>query len=69
MFCFSEVTDSISQLLTICTSGINSDQREIELALRRLEAMKPLLENPNKPLNQHNYYECVDFVARSLEVN
>ncbi|KAF5405196.1 FERM central domain protein [Paragonimus heterotremus] len=61
-----DVTESISQLLVICTSGVTPDQRECELALRRLDALRPLLENPNRPVNDQNYYECVDAVAKSL---
>ncbi|CAL8103548.1 unnamed protein product [Calicophoron daubneyi] len=61
-----DVTESISQLLTICTSGVAPDQRDCEIAIRRLEALRPLLENPSRPLNQQNYYECVDAVAKSL---
>ncbi|VDQ02484.1 unnamed protein product, partial [Trichobilharzia regenti] len=62
-----DVTESISQLLTICTSSVSPDQRECEAALRRLETLRPLLQNPNRPLNQHSYYDCVDAVAKSLE--
>ncbi|TGZ65701.1 hypothetical protein CRM22_005745 [Opisthorchis felineus] len=61
-----DVTESISQLLTICTSGVTAEQRDCEVALRRLEALRPLLENPNRPVNQKTYYECVDEVARSI---
>ncbi|CAH8451419.1 unnamed protein product [Schistosoma bovis] len=62
-----DVTESISQLLTICTSGVSPDQRECEAAIRRLDSLRPLLLNPNRPLNQHSYYDCVDTVAKSLE--
>ncbi|CAH8450100.1 unnamed protein product [Schistosoma turkestanicum] len=62
-----DVTESISHLLTICTSGVSPDQRECEAAIRRLDSLRPLLLNPNRPLNQHSYYDCVDTVAKSLE--
>ncbi|KAK4473924.1 hypothetical protein MN116_003248 [Schistosoma mekongi] len=62
-----DVTESISQLLTVCTSGVSPDQRECEAAIRRLDSLRPLLLNPNRPLNQHSYYDCVDIVAKCLE--
>ncbi|KAA0200427.1 Talin [Fasciolopsis buskii] len=61
-----DVTQSISQLLTICTTGVTPDQRDCEIALRRLDALRPLLENPIRPVNQQAYYDCVDSVAKSL---
>ncbi|TPP61971.1 Talin [Fasciola gigantica] len=61
-----DVTESISQLLTICTTGVTPDHRDCEVALRRLDALRPLLENPNRPVNQQAYYDCVDSVAKSL---
>ncbi|CAH8439283.1 unnamed protein product [Dicrocoelium dendriticum] len=61
-----DVTESISQLLTFCTSAVTPEQRECELAFKRLDALRPLLENPNRPLSSQTYCECVDEVAKSL---
>uniref|UniRef100_A0A1X7VGP0 FERM domain-containing protein n=1 Tax=Amphimedon queenslandica TaxID=400682 RepID=A0A1X7VGP0_AMPQE len=56
------VTDSINALLNLCsTSG--PGQKECDNALRSIEAMAPLLDNPNEPQSDLSYFDCLDLVA------
>jgi talin len=55
------VTDSINALLNLCsTSG--PGQKECDDALRNIEAVAPLLDNPNEPQSDLSYFDCLDLV-------
>ncbi|KAL5104483.1 Talin-1 [Taenia crassiceps] len=60
------VTDSISHLLSVSVSGVVPGVADCDAELRRLEAMRPLLEYPDRPTNQHTYQLCVTSFAQSL---
>lgn len=55
------VTDSINHLLDVCTSA-TPGQNECDNAIRKIQAMKPLLSNPNEPVNDSSYHEALDSV-------
>ena len=55
------VTDSINSLVDVCTSSAPG-QTECDNAIRNIQAMKPLLDNPSEPINDFSYYECWDSV-------
>jgi talin len=55
------VTDSINYLVDVCTSSAPG-QKECDNALRNIQAMKPLLENPSEPVSEATYFECLDSV-------
>nr|CAD7458197.1 unnamed protein product [Timema tahoe] len=55
------VTDSINYLVDVCTSAAPG-QKECDNAIRNIQSMRPLLENPNEPVNEATYFECLDTV-------
>ncbi|XP_065332613.1 talin-2 isoform X2 [Cloeon dipterum] len=55
------VTDSINQLVDVCTQSAPG-QKECDNALRNIQAMKPLLDNPSEPVSEATYFECLDSV-------
>lgn len=55
------VTDSINHLVNVCTSAAPG-QNECDNAIRNIQAMKPLLDNPTEPISDASYYECLDAV-------
>lgn len=61
------VTDSINHLLDVYTSA-TPGQAECDNAIRNIQAMKPLLENPNEPVNDFSYYECLDSVMEKSKL-
>lgn len=61
------VTDSINHLLDVCTSAAPG-QNECDNAIRKIQAMKPLLNNPNEPVNDSNYHEALDSVIDKSKV-
>lgn len=61
------VTDSINHLLDVCTSAAPG-QSECDNAVRNIQAMKPLLDNPNEPVSEASYYECLDSVMERSKV-
>ncbi|XP_051989863.1 talin-2-like [Xyrauchen texanus] len=58
------VTDSINQLITLCTQNAPG-QRECDNALRELEAVSGLLDNPNEPVNDLSYFDCIESVMEN----
>uniref|UniRef100_A0A4W6CC53 Talin 2 n=1 Tax=Lates calcarifer TaxID=8187 RepID=A0A4W6CC53_LATCA len=58
------VTESINQLITLCTQQA-AGQKECDNALRELEAVRGLLDNPNEPVNELSYFRLF-FVHVSL---
>ncbi|XP_049329638.1 talin-2a [Astyanax mexicanus] len=61
------VTDSINQLITMCTQH-SPGQRECDNALRELEAVIVLLDNPNEPVNGLSYFDCIESVMENSKV-
>lgn len=55
------VTESINHLITVCTVSAPG-QKECDNALRQMQAMRPLLEEPNEPINEASYFECLEGV-------
>uniref|UniRef100_A0A8C2WQL3 Talin 2 n=1 Tax=Cyclopterus lumpus TaxID=8103 RepID=A0A8C2WQL3_CYCLU len=58
------VTESINQLITLCTQQA-AGQKECDNALRELEAVRGLLDNPNEPVNELSYFECIESVMEN----
>ncbi|XP_017774741.1 PREDICTED: talin-2 isoform X2 [Nicrophorus vespilloides] len=61
------VTDSINQLLDVYTSA-TPGQADCENAIRNIQAMKHLLDNPSEPINDWSYYECLDAVTERSKI-
>ncbi|KAF3854820.1 hypothetical protein F7725_022875 [Dissostichus mawsoni] len=61
------VTESINQLITLCTQQA-AGQRECDNALRELEAVRGLLDNPNEPVNELSYFDCIESVMENSKV-
>lgn len=55
------VTESINYLVNVCTSSAPG-QTECDNAIRNIQAMKPMLDNPSEPISDLSYYECLDAV-------
>lgn len=60
-FNFRAVTDSINYLIDVCTSAAPG-QKECDNAIRKIQSMRPLLDNPTEPHNDSTYFECLDTV-------
>ncbi|XP_061881025.1 talin-2a isoform X2 [Entelurus aequoreus] len=61
------VTDSINQLITLCTQQAPG-QKECDNALRELEAVRGMLDNPNEPVNDLSYFDCIESVMENSKV-
>uniref|UniRef100_A0A671SQ88 Talin-2-like n=1 Tax=Sinocyclocheilus anshuiensis TaxID=1608454 RepID=A0A671SQ88_9TELE len=61
------VTDSINQLITLCTQNAPG-QRECDNALRELKAVRGLLDNPNEPVNDLTYFDCIEKVMENSKI-
>ncbi|KAL6113319.1 tln2 [Pungitius sinensis] len=61
------VTDSINQLITLCTQQAPG-QNECDNALRELEAVRGMLDNPNEPVSDLSYFECIESVMENSKV-
>ncbi|KAM9826052.1 talin-2 [Syngnathus typhle] len=61
------VTDSINQLITLCTQQAPG-QKECDNALRELEAVRGMLDNPNEPINDLSYFDCIESVMENSKV-
>uniref|UniRef100_A0A671P3N7 Talin-2-like n=1 Tax=Sinocyclocheilus anshuiensis TaxID=1608454 RepID=A0A671P3N7_9TELE len=61
------VTESINQLITLCTQNAPG-QRECDNALRELEAVRGLLDNPNEPANDLSYFDCIESVMENSKI-
>lgn len=61
------VTDSINHLVNVCTSAAPG-QNECDNAVRRIQAMKHLLDNPTEPVNDCSYYDALDSVIEKSKV-
>jgi hypothetical protein len=60
-FNFRAVTDSINYLIDVCTSAAPG-QKECDNAIRKIQSMRPLLDNPTEPHSDCTYFECLDTV-------
>lgn len=56
------LTDSIDNLINTISSGAPG-QKEVDAAIRKIQMMRPMLENPSEPINHNSYFESVDTVA------
>ncbi|KAI1904474.1 hypothetical protein AGOR_G00006010, partial [Albula goreensis] len=61
------VTESINQLITLCTQQAPG-QKECDNALRELEAVKGMLSNPNEPVSDLSYFDCIESVMENSKV-
>ncbi|XP_028827697.1 talin-1 isoform X2 [Denticeps clupeoides] len=61
------VTDSINQLITMCTQQAPG-QKECDNALRELETVRGMLENPTEAVNDVGYFDCIDSVMENSKV-
>ncbi|CAL1604196.1 unnamed protein product [Knipowitschia caucasica] len=61
------VTDSINQLITLCTQQ-GPGQKECDNALRELEAVRGMLDNPNEPVSDLSYFDCIESVMENSKV-
>ncbi|XP_060890598.1 talin-1 isoform X3 [Labrus mixtus] len=61
------VTDSINQLITMCTQQAPG-QKECDNALRELESVRGMLENPTEAVNELSYFDCIDSVMENSKV-
>ncbi|XP_039551194.1 talin-2 isoform X2 [Pimephales promelas] len=61
------VTESINQLITICTQQAPG-QKECDNALRELEAVRGMLDNPNEPVSDLSYFDCIESVMENSKV-
>ncbi|KAL3992789.1 lysophosphatidic acid receptor 2 [Sarotherodon galilaeus] len=61
------VTDSINQLITLCTQQAPG-QKECDNALRELEAVRGMLDNPNEPVSDLSYFDCIESVMENSKV-
>uniref|UniRef100_A0A4W3HDR0 Talin 2b n=1 Tax=Callorhinchus milii TaxID=7868 RepID=A0A4W3HDR0_CALMI len=61
------VTDSINQLITLCTQQAPG-QKECDNALRELETVKGMLDNPNEPVSDLSYFDCIESVMENSKI-
>uniref|UniRef100_A0A4W5P6M6 Talin 2 n=1 Tax=Hucho hucho TaxID=62062 RepID=A0A4W5P6M6_9TELE len=61
------VTESINQLITLCTQQAPG-QKECDNALRELEAVRGLLDNPSEPVSQLSYFDCIESVMENSKI-
>ncbi|XP_062898877.1 talin-1 [Mobula hypostoma] len=61
------VTDSINQLITMCTQQAPG-QKECDNALRELETVQGMLDNPTEAVNDLSYFDCIDSVMENSKV-
>ncbi|XP_062847949.1 talin-2 [Trichomycterus rosablanca] len=61
------VTESINQLITICTQQAPG-QKECDNALRELQAVRGMLDNPNEPVSDLSYFDCIESVMENSKV-
>ncbi|XP_053998840.1 talin-1 isoform X4 [Hylaeus anthracinus] len=55
------VTDSINYLVDVCTSAAPG-QNECDNAIRNIQSMQSLLDNPSEPISDASYFECLETV-------
>uniref|UniRef100_A0AAQ4S7L3 Talin 2 n=1 Tax=Gasterosteus aculeatus aculeatus TaxID=481459 RepID=A0AAQ4S7L3_GASAC len=67
LVCFRAVAESINQLITLFPQQA-AGQKECDNALRELEAVRGLLNNPNEPVNELSYFDCIESVMENSKV-
>ncbi|ESO89699.1 hypothetical protein LOTGIDRAFT_218488 [Lottia gigantea] len=55
------VTESINHLINICTVSAPG-QKECDNALRQIQMMRNVLDNPNEPVSDQTYFDCLESV-------
>uniref|UniRef100_A0A672PZH2 Talin-1-like n=1 Tax=Sinocyclocheilus grahami TaxID=75366 RepID=A0A672PZH2_SINGR len=63
----SAVTDSINQLISMCTQQAPG-QKECDNALRELETVGGMLENPTEAVSDMGYFDCIDSVMENSKI-
>ncbi|XP_007458936.1 PREDICTED: talin-2 [Lipotes vexillifer] len=61
------VTESINQLITLCTQQAPG-QKECDNALRELETVMGMLDNPSEPVSDLSYFDCIESVMENSKV-
>uniref|UniRef100_A0A672Q0V4 Talin-1-like n=1 Tax=Sinocyclocheilus grahami TaxID=75366 RepID=A0A672Q0V4_SINGR len=61
------VTDSINQLISMCTQQAPG-QKECDNALRELETVGGMLENPTEAVSDMGYFDCIDSVMENSKI-
>jgi talin len=59
---YRAVNESLNQLMDACSSA-SPGQKECDNAVRRIQALRPLLENPSEPINSSSYFDCQQIVV------
>lgn len=54
-----QVTESINHLVDVCTQAAPG-QKECDSAIRSIEALRSLLDDPKESYNDQGYYDCVE---------
>jgi len=55
------VTEAINGLVDVCTAAAPG-QKECDNAVRAIQGTRNILENPNEPINDMSYFECLETV-------
>ena len=61
------MSESLNQLIDACSSAAPG-QKECDNAVRRIQALKPLLDNPNEPVNNSSYFDCQQIVVEKSKL-
>ena len=64
---YRSVSESLNQLIDACSSAAPG-QKECDNAVRRIQALKPLLDNPNEPVNNSSYFDCQQIVVEKSKL-
>ncbi|XP_021951847.1 talin-1 isoform X2 [Folsomia candida] len=56
------VNESLNQLIDACSSAAPG-QKECDNAVRKIQALRPLLDNPSEPINRSSYFDCQQIVV------
>ena len=48
-------------MINVCTTSAPG-QKECDMALRQIQAMRPILDNPVEPINDGSYFDALDGV-------
>lgn len=62
IMCYRAVSESLNQLIDACSSAAPG-QKECDNAVRRIQALKTLLDNPSEPINSSSYFDCQQIVV------
>ncbi|CAG7831157.1 unnamed protein product, partial [Allacma fusca] len=61
------VSDCLNQLIDACSSAAPG-QKECDNAVRKIQALKPLLNNPKEPVNASSYFDCQQIVVENSKL-